>query len=796
MFKLNLKIALRNLWKNKAYAFISIAGLAVALTIFILAALYANYQRSFDTWNKGYTNIYRVNYFNPTENVALSPGNMASYSKDKIAAVASATRIQDYWWGDLLVKTKAKSLYLKNILMADSNFFKVFAYPALYGNVQQALNSPQSVVLSKETSEIIYGKGVNPVGETIMLNNKEGYLVDAVIDVARYPSHFKFNMIRRFRKSASDEYYSNNYYTYVKLQAGSDIKQTEGVFNQTRNEILNAELKKLPLDEQSDFADFIKSDHLYLQPIKDIHLTKSNVEYDFSGNGIGIYMYMMLVVAVLVLIIAAVNFTNLSVTMATRRAKETGVRKVLGAHKIQIGVQFILETALQCLLSFIMALIAVELLLPAFNQMLGTTIVLDQWKDYEQIMAQIAIVLVVLTFLVGLYPAMMISNIIPAKVLKGNFGSGHSGTLLRNVLIVLQFSIAVLFISGIWIINSQLDFMQNKDLGYKPRQVLAITMMQDASDTHFYQIKNTLKSIPGVNSISRADHIPGEDMGGNSYTVNGKNYTSGFITIDAGYFTTMGMKLVEGREYSPNIVTDTMQSIIVTETAAKSFNLVNPVGKNIRSQGTDHKVIGLVKDFNHYSPEKAIQPLVFQFMQGNALRYVLINIGSGNSAETVAKIEQEWTKLEPQFPIKYTFLDQTFAQLLQSQQQLRSIIGLLSIVTIVLALMGLFAIAAFNTQRRSKEISIRKVLGASMLDILKLLNRKFVVLVLLSNLIAWPVAYLVLNHWLSGFASRIELSLLPFMLSGLFTLLLTITIVSLQSYKAANANPVDSLKYE
>ena len=795
MFKLNLKIAFRNLWKNKTYALISMTGLMVALAIFILAALYANHERSFDRWDSDYKNIFRINYFSADENVALSPGNMATFVKEKVAAVEAATRIQDNWSGDMLVKTKSKSIYLGDIIIVDSNFFKVFSYPALYGNVSKSLISPQSVILSKETSELFFGKGVNPVGETIMLDNKSGYIVDAVIDVARYPSHFKFNLIRRFKKSASDEYYSNNYYTYIKLHAPVDTKQTEALLNTARKEVLNAQMGQLPADEKADLAEMIRENSLYLQAVENIHLTKSKVEYEFAGNGIGTYMYIMLVVAALVLVIAAVNFTNLSITMATKRAKETGVRKVLGAHKMQIGIQFILETAVQCLLSLILALVCVEIFLPSFNNLLGTNIVLDQVQDYQQIIVQVGIVLVLLTFMVGLYPALMISNIIPAKVLKGNFSNSNNGAWIRNSLIVIQFSIAILFITGIWIINSQLDYMQNRDLGYKSEQVVAINLMQDYADPHFNQIKHTLENITGVNSISRADHIPGEDMGGNTYMSEGKNYSGGFMTIDAGYFKTMGMKMLDGREYSPAIPTDTLNSIILTETAAKTFNIKNPVGKTIR-RSTDMKIIGLVKDFNHYSPEKNYQPILFQYVKGNPLRYVLINIDPKQSVRAMRQIEQEWQKLEPEFPIKYTFLDKTFAGMIHAQVQLRSIIGLLSGITIVLALMGLFAIAAFNTQRRSKEISIRKVLGASLLDILKLLNRKFAALVLIANLIAWPVAYIVLNNWLNEFAFRIELSVVPFLLAGLLTLLLTTLIVSMQSYKAAKAKPVDTLKYE
>lgn len=795
MFKLNLKIALRSIWKNKVYAFICIAGLTVALAVFILAMLYASYEKRYDTWNAGYEQIYRVNYSAPDENVALSTGNMATLSKQQIPAVEAATRIQDYWWGDLLVKTKNKSLYLKDILMVDSTFFEVFNYPAVYGNLSKALKSPQSIIISRETSELIFGKDINPVGETLKLDNKEGFVVDAVIDAANHPAHFKFNMLKRFRKNVSDEYYSNNYYTYVKLNAHADLKQTEHRFNSMRKQILNAEMAKLSPEDRNQFSEYINKIRLYLQPVKDIHLSSKVVEYEFLGNGTSTYMYMMIGVAALVLIIAAVNFANLSLTMATGRAKETGVRKVLGAQKMQIGMQFILETALQCIVSLLLALVLVELMLPSFNNMISRSIPLLQWSDYKPVILPIFGVLIMLTCLVGLYPALMISNIIPSKVLKGNFGSSNAGSWLRNLLIVLQFSIAALFISGIWIINSQLNYMQAKDLGYKPEQVFAVQMLQDDSDQHYNKIKNTLQDIPGVNSISRTDHIPGEDMGGNSYVNNGTSISANFITVDAGYVKTMGLELLEGREYiSENV--DSLGTLMLTETAARIFGLKDPVGKTLRMSGADCRIVGLVKDFNHYSPEKSFQPIVFHFQKGNPMRYVIININPSNSNTAIKQIEQAWQKLEPEFPIKATFLDKTFHDLLQGQRQLKSVIALLSVVTIVLALMGLFAIAAFNTQRRSKEISVRKILGASLFDILKLLNKGFVKLILLGNLVAWPIAYLLLQEWLTGFAFRVELTVLPFLLAGLTTLLLTILVVSLQSFRTANANPVDALKYE
>jgi len=796
MFKLNLKIAFRNLLKNKSYAFISIFGLSVAFAIVILALLYAQSERRYDRWNPGYEYLYRVNYTAPGEDVALSPGNMATVAKEKIAGVEVSTRIQDYWYGEMLVKTNNKSLYVKDVLMVDSNFFRVFNYPALYGQTDQALNNPQSVILTKAYSELLFGRDVNPVGQKITLDNKEGFIIAAVIDASRYPSHFKFNLIRRFKKSISDEYYSNNYYTYVRLHPQADLKQTTALFNQTRREILAAELSRLPMDERADFRSFIDENVLYLQPVKDIHLTKSKVEYEFPNNGLGDYLYMMLVVAFLVLLIAGVNFTNLSITMATKRAKETGVRKVLGAGKIQTGLQFIMETAVQCVLSLLIAFVLVEVSMPYFNQLIGRSIPLDGFMDYQPILLPALLMLLLITVLVSLYPALMLSNIIPAKILKGNFSNSNKGAWLRNTLIVVQFSIAVLFIAGIWIINRQLNYMQQKDLGYKPQQVMAVSIMQDNRTEHYHKIKNTLAGIPGVKSISRADHLPGEDMGGNQYGNKGQFYNSSFITIDVDYFETMGMQIKGGRAFDAMHTTDTTKSLVLTETAARTFLLTDPVGKTLKFRGTDYNVIGLVNDFNHYSPEKSYQPIVFQFINGNPLRYVLLHIDPSQAATTVANVEQAWATLEPEFPIKYTFLDKSFHGLLKSQSQLKSLISLLSLVTISLALMGLFAIAAFTTQRRSKEISVRKVLGASLFDILQLLNKGFARLVLLANLIAWPITYVVLNQWLNGFAFRIEMPLWPFLLSGTLTLLLSIMVVSLQSYKTAKANPVNHLKYE
>jgi putative ABC transport system permease protein len=795
MFRLNLKIALRNLWKNRGYAFVSIAGLAVALTVFILAMLYVNHESGYDTWNKEEQLVYRLNTKNPDQTVALTPGNMAVISRNRVFAVVASTRIMGQWFGDALVATKTKTMYAADVLQADSNFFKVFQYPVLYGSTEKGFSTLKSIVLSKRYSALLFGEGVNSVGESIKLNNAEGYTVGAVIDTERYPAHFKFNMLYRIGGDGADDFYSNNYYTYVKLFDHSDVRQTETALNQVRKEVLQAFIPRMAEDMQQLFKERIARNSIKLQAVKGIHLSSSDVEYEFVGNGVGRYLYVMLLIASLVLIIAVVNFTNLSVSVALKRTKETGVRKVLGAGKIQIGVQFLLETAIQCVFSLILAMVLVELLIPSFNNVVGTSISFNEFKDYLELLVQLLILLLTVICLAGIYPAIVIGNVIPSAVLKGNFSNSHKGQGIRNTLIVVQFAISVLFICGIWVINGQLDFMQHKDLGYNPQQVLAINMIQ-SDDPHFNLVKNKLSRIPGVKLISRTDHLPGEDMGGNNYGFQGTTYAASFITVDVDYFKTMGMKLIGGRTFEPNNAVDSTRSLVLTETAASHFNMKNPVGSQVKLFGQDFSVIGLVRDFNHYSPAKSYEPIVFQFMQGNPLHYLIVKIDAKSAGSTIGAIEKEWALLEPGYPVKISFMDEMFEKMLESQSRLKKIISLLSVITIGLALMGLFAVASLATQKRNKEISIRKVLGASVLNILTLLNKGFFKMVLIANLIAWPIAYLALSKWLNSFAFRIEMSCWPFIISGALTLLLTLTIVSILSYKAAISNPVNNLKYE
>ena len=795
MFKLNIKLAIRNLWKSRVYAGINIFGLAIAISLFLLAILYVNRERSFDRWNKNIDHTYRVNTKQSEKTGAITPGNVAMIAKEKVPGIAASTRMQGAWFGDMLVANKEKTLFCADFLMADSNFFKVFPYPALYGNPKTALLRPKSIVLSKAYSAILFGENVNPVGEELTIDKNKGYVVDAVIDTKRYPSHFEFRMITRIDGNGDGDYYSNNFYTYVKLDPGTDVNSTQTRLNNARNEISRAFLGRLSKEEQPILAERIRTNSLVMQAVGEIHLNKADLFYDFTGNGVGKYLTIMLIIASLILIIAAVNFSNLSVTMTMQRTKETGIRKVLGAQKHQIVIQFLLETTVQCMVSLIIAFGLLELLIPQFNSLLDTSVNFWDLESYWQLSVQIMGMLLAVILFVGAYPALLISNTLPSRVLKGNFSNSEKGYLVRNSLIIFQFAISVLFISGIWIIHNQLKYMQSKDLGYKPEQVIAINMPQ-SDDEYFLKIKNRLAQIPGVKGLSRTDRIPGENMGGNTYISKSVTYSADFITVDVDYFKTMGLEVLEGIAFKAEDPDKNYRSVLLTETGARKLNLKDPVGKIVRLGAQDMTVIGLVKDFNHFSPELAYHPIVFQFLNGNPLHYLLVQVDAKNASKTLESIEEEWKSMEPDLPLKSFFLNEAFEGMLETQIRLQKMIGVLSVIAIGLAMMGLFAIAAFTIQKRNREISIRKVLGASLMDILTLLNRVFIRLVVIANLIAWPIAYLLLRNWLDGFAFRIALSVWPFIISGLVTLLLAVVVVSLQVYKTASANPSNNLKYE
>jgi len=797
MLSTHIKMAWRNFWKNRRYTLLNIAGLSIALTLFLLTLLYRNNESRYERWNLGHEDIYRMTLDEGSDNIPLTPRPFAAAVRE-LPVTTAATTVSDYWRGEMLVKAGDKQQYIHNVVVADSGFLNVFQYPLQYGD-KNALREPHTVVLTLALSETLFGRGTDPVGQAVTMGEYGLCKVTGVIDRERYASHLPFTCIIRGR-FRSDDWGSNNTYVYVRCKPHTTPA--------TYVPQLNKNYVTLAVAAAAADTDFMRSGagalgkyqeevsqrKYFFAPVDPIHLD-SDLKYEWKGNGGGKYLRSLYLVVLIILAMAAINFTNLSVAYATRRAKETGLRKVMGAGRIQLVLQFLGETFFQCLLAFFVALTLAELSLSFINSRLGLDI--HGWVSQETLplLGQLGLSVLCTTLLAGLYPALVMSGYLPAVVLKGSFSGGAKGVRLRRILLVVQFTCASIFASGIYVIIEQIAYMRSMDLGYQAGQVLAIRIHDDRTNKGFTAVRDRLAAIPGIAAVSRTSQIQGESVGGNDYTYNGKQVGSDFLAVDAGYCAAMGLPLVRGREFDGLHPTDTAGAVFVNETFAKA-NGIQTAGETLGWGGRPLTIIGIVKDFHAGTPKEAITPLVFQLLRGNDETYVLARVEARDVRATLGRISALWAGIEPAYPIQYSFLDEHFAGLLKDQERFSFLFGIFTTLALVLAVMGVVALAAYTAERKTKEISIRKVLGASVGQILTLLNKDFVRWVLVANVLAVPLSLWLMDRWLQGFAYRVGLGVGPFALAVLGSLGATVLVVSLQSLKVSLSSPIRALKYE
>lgn len=797
MLNVNIKMAWRNFWKNRRYTLLNVLGLSIALTLFLLALLYRNSEIRYDRWNPGHENVYRVVSQEDNGPVALVPIPFAAAVRE-LPAVLSATTVSYYYSGQLLLTAGKKSLYEDNVVLADSAFFSVFQYPLVYGNGATALRDPNTVALTKTMSETLFGKGVNPIGRSVTMGAYGDCTVTAVIDREAYPSHIPFECILR-RPFHSRDWTSNNAYVYVRCYPHANPYAYETTLDKNYAGLAMSTLQADTVDKfsASDIADYhmeVSARTFRFMTVASIHLD-STLRYEWVGNGNGRYLQSLFLVVMIILVMAAINFTNLSVAYATRRAKETGLRKVIGAGRGQLVLQFLAETFFQCIFALFVALILAELLLPFVNSRLGMNI--QGWirQDSLFLLGQLLLCVAVTTLMAGLYPALVMSGYLPAVVLKGNFSGGSKGVRLRRILLVAQFTCAAAFASGIFIIIEQIDYMRNMDLGYDAGQVLAVRIHDDAVNVRFASIRDRLAAIPGVAQVSRTSQIQGEGIGSNDYSFGGQTYSTDFLSVDANYCATMGLPVLQGREFDGRHTVDTIGSALVNETFARMVG-IKKAGEFLERGKARIEVVGIVRDFPTGRPQDAVLPMVFQYLHNNPENYVLVRMDGRHVRQTLQRINAAWSDIEPGYPIQYTFLDEHFAALFRSQERFSFLFGIFSTMALVLAVMGVVALAAYTAERKTKEISIRKVLGASIGQILTLLNKDFVRWVLVANFLALPLSLWLMSRWLQGYAYRIHLGGWPYLLTLLVSLGATILVVTLQSLRASMSRPIDALKYE
>jgi len=799
MLKNYLKVTLRNIKRYKGYAVINAAGLAIGMACCILIVLYIQSELSFDRYHEKADRIYllkRHGLYGGKEQTGSSNNALSAiYMKKDFPEVENTVRIG--FMPDPAVKYQDKKFYVGRALYADDSFFDVFTYPMVKGDPSTALNAPFSVVITQEMAAKYFGDE-DPLGKSLRFNNQENFTVTGVIENVPRNSHLLFDMLCSFQTQYSqnpkghpflDDFISNTFWTYVLLEEGVDPHALEAKFPEFIEKYGSKRLKIIGATME-----------YFLMPLTKIHLY-TPLSGERTGVGAILYIYIFSLIAVIILVIACINFMNLATARATRRAQEVGMRKVLGAVKGGLVRQFLCESFFYSFFALFLSVGLTELALPAMSSIVGYKLSLDFINMPWLFPALLGITLFV-GLAAGSYPAFYLSSFQPVRVLKGGIKSGRKNTLFRSVLVVIQFTASVTLIIGTVIIVRQLAYMKNKNPGFNKEQVVVLPFRDKDLRNSLHTIKTELKGQSGIVSVAVSSDIPGQ------YPQLNSKHPEGFprnqpplmydLNVDEDFIRTMGMEIVAGRDFSQEFGSD-QKSAIINETAAKEFGWENPVGKRIGDYSGLKTVIGVVKDYHQLPLTQEIKPLYIRITPQdiyNPYRMLSVRIAPGAISRTLDLMETKWNEIYPNHPFDYFFLDESFGEQFQDIERTRKLTSYFAGLAIFIACLGLYGLASFMAEQRTKEIGIRKVLGATTGGIVYLISKDLTKMVVLANAIAWPAAYLLMRSWLSSFPYRINITVLTFLLSGVVVLLIGLATVAYQSIKAGLTDPVRSLKYE
>jgi len=802
MIKNYFKIALRNLKRNKAFSFINIFGLAIGLTSFMLIAVFVLNELSYDKYPAQAKNMYRV-ILSVTGNGDIAAYPMVDVAvgegmKNAFPEIKATTRLasaQDF------IKFNDKQFKEKQLAFADSNFLQLFSIPLVEGDITTALVQPNSMVISKAFAKKYFGNE-EALGKSLSVGTGQVlYKVTGVIDEVPENSHFHFDAFLSLSSwHLTRQTWSNlGFYTYLLLNKNTDPKQLEKKFPQLVAEHVVPEIQH---DMGVSLAEAQKSINTFvfsLQPLTDIHLY-SHTKYELEPNGDIQYVYIFSALALFILLLACVNFTNLSTARAVKRAREVGIRKVLGSLKKQLIIQFLTESVVLTFLSMIIAFGLLSLLLPYFNQLADRQIPFSIFVSSQSILAMISLIIIT-GIVAGIYPSFFLSSFNTIKVLKGSSSNGSQKNLLRSSLVVFQFFVSIALIIATIVVYQQLYFMQNKKLGYDKKQVLFLPDArllgkdQPAFKQQLSQNKNVVatsisRSVPGLPFMDGTEIYPKNDNG------NGKEIHANIYHVDEDYLKTLGIKMISGRNFSKDFPTDS-SAVVINQAMVRElgWSRTNPVGKMIVRSGQQQlKVIGVMADFNYASAKQEIAPLMI--VLGNNYGGLVVKINTSDVKGFLSDLKKQWDSYNPEGALDYTFLDDNFAKLYASEIRTQKIFSAFALIAIIIAGLGLFGLSAFVIEQRTKEIGIRKVLGASVQNVLLLVSKDFLLLVGIAFLISVPVTWWAMHNWLQDFAYRINIKWWVFILAGLVAILISIVTISFQAVKAAITNPVKSLRSE
>jgi putative ABC transport system permease protein len=797
MIKNYVKTAFRSLKKNVGFTLINVFGLALGLATCLLILFYVFDELSYDRYNVNADRIYRVNFDikfgGNASSYAITPPPLAGALTANFPEVEKAARL----YHDYGVRVRKGNEYIQEekVVYADPGIFDIFSFPAVEGNPVTGLAQPNTVAITASTAKKYFNK-TNVIGQTLWVNNKKAYKIVAVLRDLPKQSHFDFDFFISLAsrpENTDHNWYSYSVNTYMLLRPNADYKKLETKFPNF--------IKKVALHPNDDLGE--KSGNYFkmnLTPLTEIHL-QSNRQYELGINGNIQYVYIFGALALFILLVACINFMNLSTARSSKRAREVGVRKVLGSTRQNLIFQFLSESIIVTLAAALLALLAAYIMLPWFNQLSGKSLTVPAHYLLTASGALLVITLFVGVF-AGAYPAFFLSGFKPISVLKGKLPA-FEGVKFRSFLVVFQFAISIVLIIGTVVIYNQLRYIQNKNLGYNRHEVLVIKNTQ-VLNNQAKTLQQQIKQLPGVESVTMSGYLPttsnrNPDAVFSTKVANPKSAVMTEIwSVDENYINTLGMQVLQGRNFSPGRVSDST-GIIINEAAAKLLGyLADPLNKKLYTFSVNHNreytIIGVVKDFNFNSLKSNVTPVVM--ILGEDRGALSVKVNTANIQGLVGRIENSWKGISPNQHFNYSFMDADFDALYHSEQRMGKLFVIFTSLSIIIACLGLFGLAAHAAEQRDKEIGIRKVLGADVLTIVLLLSKAFIRLVVIAILIATPIAWLLMNRWLQDFAYRITVQWWMIFAAGLGAVAIAVLTISYQSIKAASVNPVKSLRSE
>ncbi len=807
MFRNYLKVALRNLWKNKFFSSINIIGLSAGLAVFLLIVVYVVDELGYDKYNRNSARIYRLDSdisFNGTQfSSATSPEPLGPALVRESPQVEQMVRFN--YQGDILIRKDNQNIQNHHAVFADSTFFRVFSIPVVAGDPRTALNDPSAIVIDETAAKALFNS-TDVIGKTLFIDNTTNCHITAVIKDMSRQSHFHFSFIRPrgTRGPNANDWLNNNVQSYILVKEDASRAAVQKSVDGIINNYLVKELEDVIHTSAKDLAQSGGHFIYHLMPLTDIHL-HSDKSYEFEANGNINYVYIFSVIAGLILLIACVNFMNLSTARSANRAKEVGIRKVAGSLKSDLIAQFLTESVLISLFSLFLAYLAALVLLPFFNQLSGKEIHFSALYSTWMLPFLFGLVIVV-GCAAGFYPAFYLSSFQPVQVLKGTIARGFKSSWLRSTLVVFQFCISIILIIGTIIIYKQLSFIHNRQIGYDRDQVL-ILHNTDYLDKQIKPFRQDLLRLTGVQAATISGNLPTAG----SYNQNGwfldptLNAKQAVIVtefaVDENYVPTLGMQMKAGRNFSRDFLSDSL-GIIINETAARLLGFKQPLGKLLYRPGGDQTnlraipfhVVGVVKDFNFSSMHEKVGPLVIR--NDENWGSIAVRLHTANIQSLVAQIERIWNSMNSGQPFNYSFMDTDFDNVYKAEARTGKLFVTFAIFAILIACLGLFGLVTFAAEQRTREIGIQKVLGANAGGIVAMISKDFIGLVLIATLISIPIGWFAMNKWLESFAYRVKVEWWIFIAASLLAVIIALLTVSFQAIRAAVANPIKSLRTE